>query len=74
MPVFHMISHFYLQRTETRDQKQAAPAAEYFKDKNASAEEVKKAAASGVKYGEVQSANTSADFVTRIIIEQRKKQ
>lgn len=71
--VYHMISHFYLQRTETRDKKQAAPAAEYFKDKGAGAANVAKAEASGVSYGEVQSANTSADFVSRVIIKQKKK-
>lgn len=71
--VYHMISHFYLQRTETRDKKQSAPAAEYFKDKGAGAANVAKAEASGVTYGEIQSANTSADFVSRIIIKQKKK-
>jgi len=71
--VYHMISHFYLQRTETRDKKQAAPAAAYFKDKGAGAENVAKAEASDVTYGEIQSANTSADFVSRIIIKQKKK-
>lgn len=71
--VYHMISHFYLQRTETRDAKQNLAATEYFKDKGASEEAVNKAARSGVTYGEIQSANTSADFVSRIIIKQRKK-
>ena len=34
--VYHMISHFYLQRTETRDKKQTASAMEYGKLKGAS--------------------------------------
>lgn len=71
--VYHMISHFYLQRTETRDKKQETMAADYFKDKGASEENIAKAKASNVSYGEVQSANTSADFVSRIIIKQKKK-
>lgn len=71
--VYHMISHFYLQRTETRDQKQNLAATEYFKDKGASQETVNKAAGSSVSYGEIQSANTSADFVSRIIIRQKRK-
>lgn len=71
--VYHMISHFYLQRTETRDKKQTASAAEYFKDKGAGTANVAKAEASGVSYGEIQSANTSADFVSRIIIKQKRK-
>ncbi|RAV98227.1 hypothetical protein DQQ10_24815 [Pseudochryseolinea flava] len=71
--VYHMISHFYLQRTETRDAKQATKAADYFTDKGASKESIKRAEASSVSYGEIQSANTSADFVSRIIIKQKKK-
>jgi hypothetical protein len=71
--VYHMISHFYLQRTETRDQKQNLAAKEYFNDKGASTEAMKKAEGSKVTYGEMQSANTSADFVTRIIIQQRRR-
>jgi hypothetical protein len=71
--VYHMISHFYLQRTETRDKKQSLAASEYFKDKGASNEVVTKAATTTVTYGEIQSANTSADFVSRIIIKQKRK-
>lgn len=71
--VYHMISHFYLQRTETRDQRQTLAASEYFKDKGASSEKIRKAEATKVTYGEIQSANTSADFVSRMIIKQKKK-
>lgn len=71
--VYHMLSHLYLQRTETRDKRQDAPAAEYVKDKGASDETKEKAANSGVTYGQVQSANTTSDFVSRIIINQKKK-
>ena len=71
--VYHMISHFYLQRTETRDKKQMANASEYYKDKGMDDEQVEKASKSSVTYGEIQSANTSADFVSRVIINQAKK-
>jgi hypothetical protein len=71
--VYHMISHFYLQRTETRDARQNLAASDYFKDKGASESSIDKAKASRVTYGEIQSANTSADFVSRIIIKQKKK-
>jgi hypothetical protein len=70
--VYHMISHFYLQRTETRDQKQQLNASLYGKDKGASDEEVLLMSKSKVSYGEIQSANTSADFVTRMIIKQAR--
>lgn len=71
--VYHMLSHLYLQRTETREGKQDLAAAEYFKDKGASKEIISKASGSGVTYGQVQSANTTSDFVSRIIINQKKK-
>lgn len=71
--VYHMLSHLYLQRTETREGKQDMAAAEYFKDKGASNEAISKAAGSGVTYGQVQSANTTSDFVSRLIISQKKK-
>jgi hypothetical protein len=71
--VYHMLSHLYLQRTETREGKQDLAATEYFKDKGASSETISKAAGSGVTYGEVQSANTTSDFVSRLIINQKKK-
>lgn len=71
--VYHMLSHLYLQRTETRDTRQEASAAEYFADKGASAANKQKAAGSTVTYGQLQSANTTSDFVSRIIIKQKKK-
>lgn len=71
--VYHMISHFYLQRTEARDKKQSTMASDYFKDKGACAANVAKASATRVTYGEMQAASTSTDFVSRIIIGQKKK-
>lgn len=71
--VYHMLSHLYLQRTETRDKRQEASASEYFSDKGASEETKLKAAGSTVTYGQVQSANTTSDFVSRIIIKQKRK-
>ncbi len=71
--VYHMISHFYLQRSEARTQKQKMLAKDYLEDNNASEEIVDKNKNSKVNYGEVQSAKTSADFVGRVIINQAKK-
>jgi hypothetical protein len=71
--VYHMISHFYLQRTETRDTRQNLAASEYFKDKGASKQKIEQAATTNVTYGQIQSANTSADFVSRMVIKQKKK-
>jgi hypothetical protein len=71
--VYHMLSHLYLQRTETRDKRQEATASDYFADKGASEKTKQKAAGSNVTYGQVQSANTTSDFVSRTIIKQKKK-
>ena len=72
--VYHMISHFYLQRTETRNERQAAPAKEYAKTKKASMEVIEAfEEAEDLDYGSVQSATTSAEFINRMIIEQQKR-
>ncbi len=73
--VYHMISHFYLQRTETKDIKQTAAAAEYVNKKSSSFSNDKEMMdkAEKVNYGEVQSANTSSEFIMRAVINQKKK-
>ncbi len=73
--VYHMISHFYLQRTETKDTKQTSAASEYMKTKNVSVlqDEAVKEQADKLNYGEVQSANTSSEFIMRAVINQKKK-
>lgn len=75
--VYHMISHFYLQRTETRDAKQEMGASAYSMGKGSSmktAAMYKMAEESmDLSFGEVQSANTSAEFVSRALLSQKKK-
>lgn len=73
--VYHMISHFYLQRTETREAKQSDKSAGYAMSKGATAETMAEFQAEGedINYGEVQSASTSAEFVSRAILKQKKK-
>lgn len=73
--VYHMISHFYLQRTETKDAKQQTSAAGYMSTKNISADNavILQEQASDLNYGEVQSANTSAEFIMRAVVEQKKR-
>jgi len=74
--VYHMISHFYLQRTETRDKVQSTASSNYAMSKGGSASTNKlfmEADAEGLDFGTVQSANTSAEFITRSIISQKKR-
>jgi hypothetical protein len=74
--VYHMISHFYLQRTETKDAKQQGSAKEYLRAKNVPDAEKLEAAVKekNLDYGTVQSANTSSEFIMRAVIEQKKRQ
>jgi len=75
--VYHMISHFYLQRTETRDEKQGTSSINYIKTKSLSKEAVKDLESDDkmkkLNYGEVQSANTSAEFIQRGVLEQKRR-
>ncbi len=75
--VYHMISHLYLQRTETRDQKQSMAKEEYLKEKLANpaayqavAEELDEME---ISYGEMQSASSTVEFASRAILNQKKK-
>ena len=76
--VYHMISHFYLQRSETRTQKQSAAASLYAKAQNMSDitvamfEEMEQNAPE-LNYGVVQSAATSSEFVSRALVKQKKR-
>ncbi|MDF1667469.1 MAG: hypothetical protein P1V97_37355 [Planctomycetota bacterium] len=76
--VYHMISHFYLQRAETRSAKQKSKASSYAKSKGASEatlaqfKKVEEASAD-MDYGLTQTAMTSAEFVSRSILSQRKR-
>jgi hypothetical protein len=76
--VYHMISHFYLQRTETRDAKQKDKASVYSSMKGASKAtqamwESAEKEMPDLDYGSVQSANTSSEFVSRALLKQKKK-
>ncbi len=75
--VYHMLSHFYLQRTETREAKQQMKSSEYASMKGASsgtmADWVAAESDLDIDYGSVQSASTSAEFVSRAILKQKKK-
>lgn len=73
--VYHMISHFYLQRAEARDKKHAASAETYLAEQNVTAETAEKvrnvtskANTPSVNYGQVQSAAASSEFVSRVVI------
>lgn len=75
--VYHMISHLYMQRTETRSQKQGQSAVAYGeKQKLSETSKIKLAEITKntrVKYGMIQTAATTSEFVSRGVIKQKKK-
>lgn len=67
--VFHIVSHYYLQRTETRTQRQKGAGKDYLAAKgivNA------QAAAEGLDAGEVETAYTSTGFLGKILVQRQQ--
>ena len=75
--VYHMLSHFYLQRSETRSKKHSMGSEVYMEYQQISAPSKSKVAevmkGSNINYGAVQSASTSCEFVSRGVLKQKKK-
>jgi hypothetical protein len=69
--IIHAVSHFYLQRTETRTRRHRAAAARFLADKDLADLE---GAAAGLTTGEVESAFTSSAFLSRLLIERSRSQ
>jgi len=65
--VFHMISHYYLQRTETRTRRHRAPAAAYAAEKGVAWDAATASCAQGLNLGEVESAASSARLFANVI-------
>jgi len=71
--VFHMISHYYLQRTELRTQRHTAGAAEYFVEKNVPMTAAMQAEYAGLMLSDVESAKPSARFVSNVMIDKKER-
>lgn len=71
--VFHMTSHYYLQRTELRSDRHKSSAMKYVQELNLSAEEVNEDDLKDIKLGEMESAYTSAQFLVNTMVERKKK-
>eukprot|EP01120_Amphizonella_sp_Union-15-10_P013509 TRINITY_DN6265_c0_g1_i1.p1 TRINITY_DN6265_c0_g1~~TRINITY_DN6265_c0_g1_i1.p1 ORF type:complete len:313 (+),score=53.81 TRINITY_DN6265_c0_g1_i1:78-941(+) len=69
---YHMISHFYLQRTEAKHDKHKTFAKDFAAETGASPETLSELKNSKVVYGSLQSAYTSSEVVSRTIIKQKK--
>jgi hypothetical protein len=71
--VIHMISHYYLQRSETRTERQKMSAEAYVAEKGIAAAPGAKKEMKDLSLGEVESAYSSAQFFTNILVEQKKQ-
>jgi len=71
--VFHMISHYYLQRTELREARHQKPAASYFAEKNVAMSAPEAALASDLSLGELESAATSSRLIANLVARKKRK-
>jgi len=74
--IYHMISHFYLQRTETRTERQSKPAQNYLVEKGIAAaafEKYVRLGAKGLSSGEIESALSSSSLMKLVLLEKRRR-
>ncbi len=71
--VFHMISHYYLQRTETRSARHRGTATSYFAEKGVPVAPGAMPLMEDLSLGEVESAATSARLFANVVAEKRRK-
>lgn len=72
--VFHMISHYYLQRTELRTARHGSAAAGYFAEKGIAMSAAMEARWGDLSLAEVESAKPSAAFMANVIAEKKRAQ
>ncbi|MFX1566980.1 MAG: hypothetical protein ACFFCV_01285 [Promethearchaeota archaeon] len=74
--VLHMTSHYYLQRAELRTKRHKMSAKDYVQSEmafsDAEAEEIEKDL-EGLSLGEAESAYSTTQFISNVIVEQQKK-
>lgn len=71
--VFHMISHYYLQRTETRSARHSAGARAYAAEKGVAMSAPLAADLDGLTVGDVESAQTSARWMANVIADKKRR-
>ncbi len=74
--VYHMISHFYLQRSETRTERHMRPGADYLNEKGIPAALRAKYAAMGIeasKLADVESAFTSTAMMNKVLFDRKRR-
>ncbi|MFX0037524.1 MAG: hypothetical protein ACFE9I_18020, partial [Candidatus Hermodarchaeota archaeon] len=72
--VLHMTSHYYLQRAELRTQRHKMSAKEYvMQEVGFSEDEAEMKELEGLSLGEAESAYSTTQFISNVIVEQQKK-
>jgi hypothetical protein len=71
--VFHMISHYYLQRTELRSRRHQQPAAAYAFEKSVALDAARSAEMADLKVGDVESAATSSRFLANVLAAKKRR-
>ena len=71
--VFHMISHYYLQRTELRTQRHQAPATSYFAEKGVACDALMCSEVADLSLADLESAKPSATFMANVMIAKKEK-
>jgi hypothetical protein len=71
--VFHMISHYYLQRTELRDARHAKPASAFAAEKGIALDQEMAASMTGLNVGDVESAHSSARLISNVIARKKRE-
>ena len=71
--VFHMASHYYLQRTELRSERHSMAGAAYAQEKGVAADEEMLADMAGMSLGDVESASSSARLFANVVAQKKRK-
>jgi hypothetical protein len=71
--VFHMISHYYLQRTELRTERHKSSAAGYFSEKGVRMTRAMRAEFDGLALSDVESAKPSTAFMSNVVIDKKER-
>jgi hypothetical protein len=71
--VFHMISHYYLQRAETRTRRHRMPAAAYAAEKGVAWDAPTMSRAADLTLGEVEAASSSARLFANVVSDKKRR-
>ena len=74
--IYHLTSHFYLQRSESRSKRQLMTGVSYMKEKGLSSSDFSESEMAGISeanLGATEAAYTSVKSVTNMVLEQKKR-